>query len=83
MTLDKNIKRKYFLQSYDQDWVKKFDEIKLLLQSVFGIKALKIEHVGSTSIPGMKAKPIIDVLVVVEKMEEFLKERKKNDFFRL
>lgn len=77
MTLDKNIKRKYFLQSYDPNWMKKFDEIKLLLQSVFDIKALKIEHVGSTSIPGMKAKPIIDVLVVVEKMEEFLEQRQK------
>ncbi len=77
MTLDKNVKRKYYLQNYDPNWVKKFDEIKLLLQSVFGNKALKIEHVGSTSIPGMKAKPIIDVLVVVEKMEEFLEQREK------
>lgn len=77
MTLDKNVKRKYFLQNYDPNWVKKFDEIKLLLQSMFDSNALKIEHVGSTSIPGMKAKPIIDVLVVVEKMEEFLEQREK------
>ncbi len=77
MTLDKNIKRKYYLQNYDPNWIKKFDEIKLFLQSVFGDKALKIEHVGSTSIPNMKAKPIIDILVVVEKMEEFLEQREK------
>jgi GrpB-like predicted nucleotidyltransferase (UPF0157 family) len=77
MTLDKNIKRKYYLQNYDPNWVKKFDSIKLFLQSVFGDKALKIEHVGSTSIPNMKAKPIIDILVVVEKMEEFLEQREK------
>ncbi len=77
MTLDKNIKRKYNLQDYDQNWVKKFDELKLLLQSIFGSKALKIEHVGSTAIPGMKAKPIIDILVVVEKMEKFLEQKEK------
>lgn len=75
--LDKNIKRKYYFEDYDQDWVKRFSEIKSLLQSVFGDKALKIEHIGSTSIPGMKAKPLIDVLVTVQKMEEFLEQRKK------
>jgi GrpB-like predicted nucleotidyltransferase (UPF0157 family) len=77
MGLDKNLKRKYSLQEYSPNWIKRFEEIKLFLQSVFRDKALKIEHVGSTSIPGMKAKPIIDVLVVVEKMEEFLLEREK------
>lgn len=75
--LDKNIKRKYYFEDYDQNWVKRFNEIKSLLQPVFGDKALKIEHVGSTSISGMKAKPVIDVLVVVQKMEEFLEQRKK------
>ena len=77
MTLDKNLKRKYFFQDYDPVWVKKFNEIKVFLQQVFGNKALKIEHVGSTSIPGMKAKPIIDVLVVVEKMEDFAEQKEK------
>lgn len=77
MVLDKNIKRKYFFRDYDPDWVNKFNAIKSILQLVFQDKAIKIEHVGSTSIPGMKAKPIIDVLVVVEKMEEFLEQREK------
>jgi GrpB-like predicted nucleotidyltransferase (UPF0157 family) len=69
--LDKNIKRKYSLSEYDPNWVNKFNLIKEFLLSVFGDKAIKIEHVGSTSIPGMKAKPLIDILVVVEKMEDF------------
>ena len=66
MVLDKNIKRKYYLQNYDPNWIKKFDEIKLLLESLFGDKALKIEHIGSTSIPGLSAKPIIDIAVMIE-----------------
>lgn len=77
MTLDKNIKRKYSLNDYDPNWVTKFDEIKAFLKSVFGDEALKIEHVGSTSIPGMKAKPIIDALVVVENMEDFAEQKEK------
>jgi GrpB-like predicted nucleotidyltransferase (UPF0157 family) len=77
MKLDKNIKRKYFLENYNPMWVEKFNTIKILLQSIFKEKALKVEHVGSTSISGMKAKPIIDVLVVVEKIEDFLEEREK------
>ncbi len=77
MKLDKNIKRKYFLENYNRMWVEKFNTIKIFLQSIFKEKALKIEHVGSTSISGMKAKPIIDVLVVVEKIEDFLEEREK------
>lgn len=76
MNLDKNIKRKYHLENYDPAWVDKFEQIKNFLQSVFKEKALKIEHVGSTSIPGMKAKPIIDTLIVVRKMEDFLEEKK-------
>lgn len=42
---------------------------------VFGDKAFRIEHVGSTSVQGMKAKPLIDILVVVEKLEPFEKEK--------
>ena len=37
-----------------------------MLGSVLGSKALQIEHVGSTSVPGLCAKPIIDILLVVK-----------------
>jgi GrpB-like predicted nucleotidyltransferase (UPF0157 family) len=75
--LDKNKKRPYHFSDYDSEWVNKFESIKNYLENVFGTKALYIEHIGSTSIPGMKAKPIIDVLVVVDKMEDFLEEKNK------
>lgn len=56
----------YTIEPYNPEWVKKFQGIKAMLEDVFGSQALAIEHVGSTSVPGMKAKPIIDVLVVVK-----------------
>ena len=72
---NKHVNRKYSLSEYDPNWILKFDIIKALLLKVFGNKALKIEHVGSTSVPGMKAKPLIDILVIVEKLEPFEKEK--------
>lgn len=75
--LYKNIKRKYTISNYDPNWVNKFISIRETLIETFGKKALKIEHVGSTSIPGMKAKPVIDVLIIVEKMEDFSQEKSK------
>lgn len=75
--LDKNIKRKYSFSEYNPNWKLQFSTIKDFLLTVFGDKALAIEHVGSTSVEGMKAKPLIDVLVVVEKMELFQEEKDK------
>lgn len=75
--LNKNIKRKYSISEYDPNWVNQFNSIKDFLSEVFGNKAIMIEHVGSTSIPEMKAKPVIDVLVVVNKMEDFLEQKSK------
>ncbi|MEK7228130.1 MAG: GrpB family protein [Patescibacteria group bacterium] len=69
MELDKNIKRKYLLEQYNPEWVEQFEVIKKRVEDVFGEKALSIEHVGSTSIHGMFAKPLIDVLVSVENIE--------------
>lgn len=75
--LDKNIKRKYLFSNYDPDWVIKFESIKSFLFEVFGNKALSIEHVGSTSIPGMKAKPIIDVLISIKDIKDLSQETLK------
>lgn len=77
MKIDLNINRKYTLQEYDLNWQNKFDEIKIHLSHVFKKKAIKIEHVGSTSIVGMKAKSLIDILVVIKKIESFDEEKEK------
>jgi GrpB-like predicted nucleotidyltransferase (UPF0157 family) len=73
--LDKNEKRKYHFSDYDPDWVNKFSSLKDFLINVFKDKAISIEHIGSTSIPGMKAKPIIDILITVAEMEGFASEK--------
>lgn len=50
---------------YDPKWPKLFDREANRIRLVLGNKALRIEHVGSTSVPGLCAKPIIDMLLVV------------------
>ena len=57
------------IEQYNEDWIKHFNEIKNILENNL-TKIIKIEHVGSTAIIGMYAKPIIDVDIVI----------KNNDF---
>ena len=50
---------------YDEMWEKAFEDIKRELEEALGDLALRIEHVGSTSVTGLSAKPIIDIDVVI------------------
>ena len=58
-------KRQIKLLDYDTDWPMKFEAHAKRIAGALGGTALQIEHVGSTSVPGLAAKPIIDILVVV------------------
>jgi GrpB-like predicted nucleotidyltransferase (UPF0157 family) len=53
------------LDQYNPDWPLRFLEIANNLHSALGSPAVRIEHVGSTSVPGLSAKPVIDILLVV------------------
>ncbi|MBR3295222.1 MAG: GrpB family protein [Clostridia bacterium] len=51
---------------YDEGWKQDFLKIRQELQDALGQLAINIEHVGSTSVEGLSAKPIIDIDVVIE-----------------
>ena len=51
---------------YDEQWKEDFIKIRGEIQDALGQLALSIEHVGSTSVTGLSAKPIIDIDVVIE-----------------
>ena len=53
------------LAEYDPDWPRVFTREASRLRDVLGDLALRVEHVGSTSVPGLLAKPVIDILLVV------------------
>jgi GrpB-like predicted nucleotidyltransferase (UPF0157 family) len=56
------------LHPYDASWPSKFGTERQRLTSLLPGVFLEIEHIGSTAVPGMPAKPIIDLLAGVESM---------------
>lgn len=54
---------------YDPAWPARFAEEAERIRRAFGELALRIEHVGSTSVPGLAAKPVIDIQVSVVSLE--------------
>jgi GrpB-like predicted nucleotidyltransferase (UPF0157 family) len=51
---------------YDPAWPERFRQAAAKIRSALGEVALRIEHIGSNSVPGLAAKPIVDILLVVE-----------------
>ncbi|MDE6578995.1 MAG: GrpB family protein [Ruminiclostridium sp.] len=56
---------------YDSKWKTNFENIKRELISAIGDLAICIEHVGSTSVEGLSAKPVIDIDVVISDYSVF------------
>lgn len=52
--------------AYNPNWSKEFEAEKQNLIDTFGDKIVAVEHIGSTSIPGLAAKPIIDIVAAVK-----------------
>jgi len=55
---------------YDPAWPAMFDEERQRISQALGPHVLTIEHFGSTAVPGLAAKPIIDLLVGVAKLDD-------------
>ena len=56
---------------YDKKWAAAFEAIKFELQAALADSCIGIEHVGSTSVPGLSAKPIIDIDAIIKDMNAF------------
>jgi GrpB-like predicted nucleotidyltransferase (UPF0157 family) len=55
---------------YDPAWAVRGQELAATLRAAMGPPALRVEHIGSTSIPGMAAKPVLDLQVAVDDLEQ-------------
>jgi GrpB-like predicted nucleotidyltransferase (UPF0157 family) len=51
---------------YDPVWPERFRQEEARIRAALGRAVLSIEHIGSTSVPGLAAKPLVDILLVVE-----------------
>jgi|SRR5579875_3313084 len=53
------------LVEYDEGWVGRYEREAEGIRGELGDQVVRVEHIGSTSVPGLAAKPIIDILLVV------------------
>jgi GrpB-like predicted nucleotidyltransferase (UPF0157 family) len=60
---------KVSLLSHDEDWAKQFKIIKEELNKILGENVFEIYHIGSTAIKNILSKPILDIAVVVKKIQ--------------
>ena len=58
------------IRDYDPEWPTVFRAEKGRIRAAFGGLAKDIQHVGSTAVPGLAAKPVIDILLAVEDLTE-------------
>lgn len=64
-------KRKQMIEvvPYDSDWPMQFEEEAALIKQIFADNFVAIHHVGSTAVPGLAAKPTIDIILEVKDIE--------------
>lgn len=58
------------IEAYSKDWAQAFELEKQILLKIFKDNFLAIEHIGSTSIPNLIAKPLIDIAIQVEDIDQ-------------
>ena len=56
------------LEDYNYSWKDDYLKEEKLLKELLGNRIIEIHHIGSTSIEGLKAKPIIDILIVIDSL---------------
>lgn len=72
--------REIIIESYNEEWVEQYKQAERLLTSIFKNQVVDIQHIGSTAIAGLSAKPTIDILVVVKNINDIdlLNDTMKN-----
>ena len=61
---------KVILSPYNEKWQERFRSEAAHITDILGDNLLQIFHIGSTSVPGLPAKPIIDIMPVLRNIEE-------------
>jgi GrpB-like predicted nucleotidyltransferase (UPF0157 family) len=63
-------RRPIVIAAWDPAWPRRFEHEQTRIRTALGDVAQRIEHIGSTSVPGLAAKPIVDILVTVDDVED-------------
>lgn len=68
---------KVIVEKYNNRWVNEFQKLKIYFQQILGDSIISIEHVGSTAVCGLAAKPIIDIDVIIKNYSNFTEVKSK------
>ena len=63
------------IDAYNPAWPIEFERLRSSLQAILGALATRIDHIGSTSVPGLGAKDVIDIQVTVRELGSDVKRR--------
>jgi len=70
MTIQFPKSRPIMIVPYQEEWAAEFTRAEAELRNALGEIAVRIDHIGSTSVPGLSAKDIIDVQVTVQSLDD-------------
>jgi GrpB-like predicted nucleotidyltransferase (UPF0157 family)/GNAT superfamily N-acetyltransferase len=65
---------------YDPNWPKMFEAEEAIIRAALGQNCVAVHHVGSTSVPGLSAKPKIDILIVVKNLAACIPQLEKYGY---
>ncbi len=68
----RNITEEVALVPYDPQWADQFEAEKQAISAALADRLVAIHHIGSTAIPGLAAKPVIDIMLVVRQLADFV-----------
>jgi len=66
---DRTGPRSIYIADYNAAWRSRFSELGRALRDALGDVAIRIDHIGSTSVPALAAKPVIDIEISVARLE--------------
>jgi GrpB-like predicted nucleotidyltransferase (UPF0157 family) len=61
----RRLDRRIELVEHDPEWARRYERERAAIRTALGARALRLEHVGSTSVAGLAAKPVVDVVLEV------------------
>src|SRR5262249_35963437 len=61
--------RPIIISDYQPRWLDEFREVGRIIRTIVGTSAVRIDHIGSTSVPGLAAKDVIDLQITVANLD--------------
>jgi GrpB-like predicted nucleotidyltransferase (UPF0157 family) len=75
-----NMKKRIEVVQYNFDWPKMFESEKAIIQAALGDNLVSIHHIGSTAVPGLAAKPKIDIIAVANDRKRAITDLEKAGY---